>query len=1047
MIELTSRGAQQNVENPALKTVGVGDGYLGINSDGCADPFISRLTPLFSLGGTRQLDDSDLGSINPVDGVFVNKTKLQELWDEECETKGEKRERSLFSVLAKLIGLKRYFLAFLCEFLASGNMFVGPAIMKILLGHLTGTDPVSETNLYLMAAVSLLAPCLAAVASAQSDMILQKASYHMQNGLIPLIFGSLPNNLNMLVAFIMAPFQVGIAMWLLYRELGVALFIHFINKKKEFADKRVKIFNELIAGIRIIKYYAWEKPFSGKLEAIRQNEVTEMSHIYQSWILMNLGNDLTYSNMFASLALFKNMMRPLTMLSTLSISITSAKVAIDRILGKMAGNAVIVDKASFAWEMESVADDSDNAIVAGSSSSKASFTRDRALNTLSGVDLTIKKGHLAAVVGPVGCGKTSLVNAMLGEMYLKEGSVTLGGKVAYHSQEPWILNANIRDNITFENAALTADLKTLPAGLNTEIGERGINVSGGQKARISLARTLYAQADINFLDDPLSAVDANVCDHLFHKAIKGAICGTGKTAVLVTHQVHLLEHCDLIIVLDASGAVRASCPYTDLAKNGVDMSELDAIVKSADDVVDDKGEDSATKSTKSTKSINQLNRSHSLQALDKESNSIRAGSVKLVEDEERSIGLVKSETYLFVLSSGAWFNVALVFIFAIGARVIAQYTVYFMADWGQANAIAEIQGEILSFETQSNYIKTYTAYCMGGALVALMLYHEEMLGRVMRAPISWFDVTPVGRITNRFTGDLFLADFVEITRLFRVSNSPVMVEVNQTLGGMTSIRAYESVTRFQSRLEEAVEKSGAIKLLNENLVPVNYAGPALEFGLETTMLFGALLNTQSNLETLMASVERIHEYSEKQTQMPLRMKRQEPPADWPTEGKIEFADVFMRYRKGPLILKGVDFTISPKEKVGIAGRTASGKSTILVNLFRMEPIEKGRIEIDGIDIASVPVKTLRERLCIIPQDPVMFTETLRRNVDPFDQFSDAEIHDSLITEGGENISTMIHERFKDCTVGELDTPQNLKSRPDGIFARLWSQYESSHHQK
>ena len=208
----------------------------------------------------------------------------------------------------------------------------------------------------------------------------------------------------------------------------------------------------------------------------------------------------------------------------------------------------------------------------------------RSLMTLTDITFNITKGSLVAVVGPVGSGKSSFLSALLGEMHLKCGDVRVAGSIAYCDQRPWILNDTVVGNITFglpldegrfDNALFSAnledDINVLPGGIQTQIGERGINLSGGQKARVALARAVYRDADVYLLDDPLSAVDAHVGQFLFHECIKTTL--KDKTRVLVTHQVHLLPYVDHIIVM-RDGSIYAAGSYDDLMSSGIDLTAL-----------------------------------------------------------------------------------------------------------------------------------------------------------------------------------------------------------------------------------------------------------------------------------------------------------------------------------------------------------------------------------------------------------------------------------------------------------------------------------------
>jgi ATP-binding cassette, subfamily C (CFTR/MRP), member 1 len=193
--------------------------------------------------------------------------------------------------------------------------------------------------------------------------------------------------------------------------------------------------------------------------------------------------------------------------------------------------------------------------------------------TLKNINMRVKKGNLTAVVGPVGCGKTSLISALLGEMEKTRGTVNVDGRIAYVPQQAWIQNATLQDNITFgrpfnkrfyqqviEACALTADLAMLPGGDQTEIGEKGINLSGGQKQRVSVARAVYSGAEVFIFDDPLSAVDSHVGKHIFDNVIGESGMLKGKTRFLITHAISFLPKVDEIFVM-VNGEISESGSY------------------------------------------------------------------------------------------------------------------------------------------------------------------------------------------------------------------------------------------------------------------------------------------------------------------------------------------------------------------------------------------------------------------------------------------------------------------------------------------------------
>eukprot|EP00606_Chrysophyceae_sp_TOSAG23-5_P001610 GSChrysophyteH2.ASY1.ANO1.104.1 assembled CDS len=757
--------------------------YAGYIVDWFKDPFMTHMGPLFNIALDRPLEFSDIGRCQEVDSVAKNKTYFRELWFKECADK-EPLKRSLSSVIIRYIGRGRVGIAVLLFGIQSANMFVSPLVMKALLLHFEGRAPLSEEWLYFLAALCLISPVLAVICKVQAFAALDRSGFVLRNGLMPLIFESALNlspsarsansgTINNVFAsdvqilteilpqflFIFyAPLQVGICIWLLYRELGDALFMSFavigvsfpvllasalgfgkyIKRKLVHTDGRVKLTKEIVNGIRIIKYYSWEDPFGQKLKDFREKEIKELKMVYLCWLMLEivmngmpvampvavfytfakLGNDLTYATIFTSLQLFVTLVFPLQMLTGLATTLATAKTAIGRITDLLnqemrkeyvnnktenMGGAVPTEE-----EEDAASNDAKDAAV----KAVEQEAKNRALNTLPMLNFNLKKGKLTAIVGPVGCGKSSVINSLLGEMYVKSGSISVNGTIAYHNQESWILNSNIRDNITFgkkfdqalldksiEHAALKPDMEVLPAGLDTEIGERGINLSGGQKARISLARCLYSEADINLLDDPLSAVDANVCDHLFNKGIKKMLCGAGKTILLVTHQVHLLEFCDFIVVLNPDGTVKAACVES-LARSPTAESESSTSTKSRSlsriraASITQRGRSNTTRGRSNTR-----RGSGSTKSTAKDNENKTNGS-QLVSDEERGTGLVKLDTYKFMISGGGWEWFYLGIMASIGAKFMLITTQYFQAEWGEANVIAEMAGSPLSFLVQ-----------------------------------------------------------------------------------------------------------------------------------------------------------------------------------------------------------------------------------------------------------------------------------------------------------------------------------------------------------
>ena len=396
-----------------------------------------------------------------------------------------------------------------------------------------------------------------------------------------------------------APLQIALSMYFLWQTLGpsvlsgLALMIllvpingaiaakqrQFQVKQMKHKDNRVKSMNEILSGIKIIKLYGWEPSFENQVMEIRGKEINILKKLvylssvtsfiwscapflvslvtFATYILVDENNVLDSQKAFVSLSLFNILRFPLSMLPMMIAGLVQASVSVKRINKYMnlpelknrkdneekgeieEDTAVSIKSASFSWD-----------------------NKDTENQTLKKINVNVKKNSLVAVVGAVGSGKSSLMSAILGEMERTEGSVKTQGSIGYCAQQAWIQNATLKDNILFHNrydkdkynnileaCAMKADLQTLPGGDATEIGEKGINLSGGQKHRVALARVVYSDVDICLLDDPLSAVDAHVGKHIFDQVIGPEGLLKNKTRILITHAVNFLAQVDEILVV------------------------------------------------------------------------------------------------------------------------------------------------------------------------------------------------------------------------------------------------------------------------------------------------------------------------------------------------------------------------------------------------------------------------------------------------------------------------------------------------------------------
>ncbi|CAG0894697.1 unnamed protein product, partial [Darwinula stevensoni] len=721
------------------------------------------------------------------------------------------------------------------------------------------------------------------------------------------------------------------------------------------------------------------------------------------------------------------------------------------------------------------------------------------------VDLQIPSGKLVAVVGQVGSGKSSLLSAFLGDMEKVSGLVNVDGEVAYVSQEAWIRNAPIKDNILFGKAydeafyldimsacALEEDLATFPAGDMTEIGEKGINLSGGQKQRVSLARAVYSDADVFFMDDPLSAVDSHVGKHLFQQVIgprgllKKKFLFT-QTRVLVTHGISHLPQMDLIIMMK-DGKIVETGTYRKLVQGKGAFSNFVLQFLS-----EEEGDDSEGLSMMPPPFYNG----------------------RLIEEEMAEKGRVKWRVYAYFLKSmGLHLSLVSIFMYGISEGFLMGSNMA-LSRWADEASL----NRSMEASQRDAHIGVYTALgvCYAGtfALASVMLWtlvcvagrklHRNCLQNILRNPLKFFDTTPTGRILNRFSQDIssvdegitqpmedgvscafevicavmviaynfpwFLVAVVpiftvyylaqnmyvstarQLRRLEAISRSPIYSHFGETVAGISSIRAYRRERQFIRESEEGVDNNnkcqyplitslswlrvrlealgGIITFVasilavfgRDSLSPA-LAGLCITYAMSLSKPFNWLARMMAEVETSIVGVERIKEYCETPVEAPWEIPEKKPKDGWPQEGTISFRDYQTRYREGlELVLKGISIDIKGGEKVGVVGRTGAGKTSLMLGLFRVIEKAGGEVRIDGIDISQMGLHDLRSNLTIIPQDPVLFSGSLRANLDPFEKHTDDEIWRALelshlkafakelpqglqhpVAEGGQNLS-------------------------------------------
>uniref|UniRef100_A0A2K6QY63 Multidrug resistance-associated protein 1 n=1 Tax=Rhinopithecus roxellana TaxID=61622 RepID=A0A2K6QY63_RHIRO len=1120
---------------------------------------------------------------------------------------------SLFKVLYKTFG--PYFLmSFFFKAIHDLMMFSGPEILKLLINFVNDTKA-PDWQGYFYTALLFIAACLQTLVLHQYFHICFVSGMRIKTAVIGAVYrkalvitnaarksstvGEIVNLMSVdaqrfmdLATYInmiwSAPLQVILALYLLWLNLGppilagVAVMVLMVPvnavmalKTKTYQvahmkskDNRIKLMNEILNGIKVLKLYAWELAFKDKVLAIRQEELKVLKKsaylaavgtftwvctpflvalcTFAVYVTIDKNNILDAQKAFVSLALFNILRFPLNILPMVISSIVQASVSLKRLRIFLSHEELEPDSI----ERRPVKDGGDkNSITVRN----ATFTWARSdLPTLNGITFSIPEGALVAVVGQVGCGKSSLISALLAEMDKVEGHVAIKGSVAYVPQQAWIQNDSLQENILFgrqleepyyrsviQACALLPDLEILPSGDRTEIGEKGVNLSGGQKQRVSLARAVYCNADIYLFDDPLSAVDAHVGKHIFENVIgpKGML--KNKTRILVTHGMSYLPQVDVIIVM-SGGKISEMGSYQELLARDGAFAEFLRTYASAEQeqdpedngvtgisgpgkeakqmengmlVTDSAGKQLQRQLSSSSSYSGDVSRQHNSTAELQKDGAKKEETWKLMEADKAQTGQVKLSVYWdYMKAIGLFISFLSIFLF-ICNHVAALSSNYWLSLWTDdpiVNGTQEHTKVRLSVYgalgiSQGIAVFGYSMAVSIGGILASRYLHMDLLHSILRSPMSFFERTPSGNLVNRFSKELdtvdsmipevikmfmgslfnvigacivillatpiaaiiipplgliyffvqrfYVASSRQLKRLESVSRSPVYSHFNETLLGVSVIRAFEEQERFIHQSDLKVDENQkayypsivanrwlAVRLecvgncivlfaalfavISRHSLSAGLVGLSVSYSLQVTTYLNWLVRMSSEMETNIVAVERLKEYSETEKEAPWQIQETAPPSNWPQVGRVEFRNYCLRYREDlDFVLRHINVTINGGEKVGIVGRTGAGKSSLTLGLFRINESAEGEIVIDGINIARIGLHELRFKITIIPQDPVLFSGSLRMNLDPFSQYSDEEVWTSLelahlkdfvsalpdkldheCAEGGENLS-------------------------------------------
>eukprot|EP00057_Strongylocentrotus_purpuratus_P011079 XP_011665553.1 PREDICTED: multidrug resistance-associated protein 5 isoform X2 [Strongylocentrotus purpuratus] len=982
--------------------------------------------------------------------------------------------------------------------------------------------------------------------------------------------------------------QIGIAkLTARYRQEGVVM-----------TDKRVRLMNELLTCVKLIKMYAWEAPFTRTIAGIRKSEgrVLKLSGYLQalsfsiSFLVAPaatlativshtlIGHSISAAQAFTLMCLFTGLTVCLYMIPSALKPIVESRIGIQRIKAVLLLResddhveppddhdiAIKMTDTTLSWvDPESLPNatssengghaerqygpDGNSANTSGSSDYGPRLERDDVRQVdrllwdsdvnkslpcaLRNINLTVEKGKLIGICGSIGSGKSSLLSAILKQMYTINGKIERAGTIAYASQQAWIMNTTVKQNIVFNQpfdskryrkavfaCSLQPDFKIMTHGDRTEIGERGTNLSGGQKQRISLARVLYSNRDIYLLDDPLSAVDAHVGQHIFTHCIKDAM--KGKTTIFVTHQLQYLKDCDHVLLMK-DGQISESGTHDELLGLSGEYARLIQTYHPEEE------EEEEEEKEREESRKDELSQTQPSQENDEKKDEKKAGSpvkdgkgtsAELIKEESMESGMVSMATYSsYVHYAGGWCKVIGTGLFIVLSNAFLVATNAWPAIWLRAADMQNVEYQVITnmndtytdYYTEAPYEETdesldlderldfYVGFYVALFLAVLVMFvlsskfyvilvlraasnlHNALFTRVIESSMIFFDTTPLGRILNRFSKDMdevdldlpncllrmiyclcfcvigelgacvflpwnilpfllfmpaclfilrfFRCGFCDIKRLNNICRSRLVSHLSVSMQGHATIKAFCKSTYFIRRYEALLDSD--TQLLQTVQMAIRWAAvrldslAALNAGVVTVIIIlwrdhmsnsimGFVLYIVSSLcigtiqttfialtetESSFIAVERLLEYI--QTLPPEEAKTEKKSPDvtgWPSEGRVQFKGVKMRYQPHlPLVLKDINLVFEPREKVGIVGRTGSGKSSLGIALFRLTQICEGSVLIDGMDIGKLSLQDLRNSLSIIPQDPVLFIGTIRYNIDPFNEHPDHELWEAL----------------------------------------------------
>ena len=940
------------------------------------------------------------------------------------------------------------------------------------------------------------------------------------------LFTSLP-------AIIIIPFNLAISFYALFSFFGLTFFVgigmlliiiiiiwivqyrYLANTKVmlQKKDKRMRLTTHTLHIMKILKLFGWEEEFRENIDEKRNDELINIKNIFnlvaiRTFVNSNLSiltslatiGGYTYvhgpmevETLFSSTKLIEEVAEPMVNIPQYITDLESLKISLNRVQGFLIVKDI--EKKEEKKEdknMQAETASSDTTIECKNCDFGIKGEKEEENKVLlKGLNLSINKKDLVIVIGETGSGKSCLINSILNNLELLNKDMNevknfaFSPEISYASQDPWIMNGTIRDNIIFYNkfdadrynkvvnaCQLDKDFENLKHGDLTEVGSTGNNISGGQRARIALARAIYKDADIYLFDDPIPSVDTFVSMKIFHQGIVNFL--QNKTRIFVTHDTRNLKFSSKIIVMN-NFKIEFNGNYDELSSN-----------ENYKYITENKGKNKNECSLK--KDITNINGEHFTNKDDTFG--------RLLRDEDQVSGKVTCKIYdRFFRIQGGYLLFAIIIFLAILVAVASTIAKLYVTNWTD-RAEKEDDDKIKKEDNYKFFIK-YSSILFAGVVIQLIkeflvsysnykgtkYLHEKMIYNIIHAPINLFhDIVPIGQILNRLIHDLefsqeiiwkfntilgsligiiisiyvcfkenretiyaapviillavllllyFISAGRDLNRLNGTSRSPVISLFSETILGITTIRTFKQEKPSKEKFYKKLDDHYGVMLyrygtdnwfcMTLDLISHIYLtyvlirtildidnfdaaaiGLMLDYSIEISEQLLEAFEQATQVEKSLVSLERCDTF----TQLPSENYEDEKLKEekiydlsdksWPSEGRVKFEDFSIKYRKDcDLALNNINIEINPGEKIGVIGRTGSGKSSLTLSLFRIIEAFKGKIEIDGKDIHDIPLKKLRRSLSIVPQEPFLLEGTLKTNLDPLNLYSESEIDEVL----------------------------------------------------